>query len=520
MTLFRVWAPSADEVEIELMARRLAMRPAPGDWFEIDVPEAGHGTQYAYRLDGGEPLPDPRSRHQPRGVDGPSAVVDPATFAWTDHDWHGRDLATSVVYELHAGTFTPEGTFDAAIGKLPHLADLGVGHVEVMPVNAFPGDHGWGYDGTGLYAVHEPYGGPGAFARFVDAAHAHGLGVILDVVYNHLGPAGNHLDRFGPYFTSRYATPWGRAVNYDGAGSDEVREFVFGNALMWLRDYHVDGLRLDAVHAIVDTSAVPLLEELRERVGPDAILVAESDLNDPRILDHVDAQWSDDFHHALHVALTGERSGYYLDYDGLPDLATALRDVFVYARRHSAYRGRRHGRAAGDLPRTRFLGYLQNHDQVGNRALGERSAELMSESLLRIGAALVLLSPFVPLLFQGEEWGATTPFRYFTSHEDEDLAETVRTGRREEFAVFGWKPEDVPDPQDPATFEASKLDWSEPRREPHKGLLDWHRELIALRRQIPPGAPTDVGVDGRTITMRRGDLTVVCDLDAETVDVR
>jgi maltooligosyltrehalose trehalohydrolase len=525
-----VWAPLPARVELVLGEERIAMSRDDRGWWSADV-DAKPGDDYAFSLDGGDPLPDPRSICQPDGVHGRSRLIDVSSFEWGDREWAGADLARSVVYELHVGTFTPEGTFEAAAARLGHLVDLGVDIVEVLPVNTFSGDRGWGYDGVDLYAVHPAYGGPEAFARFVDQCHERGLGVVLDVVYNHLGPAGNYLDRFGPYFTDKYKTPWGGAVNYDDAGSDEVRRFAIDNALVWLRDFHVDGLRLDAVHAITDTRATHLLEQLAVEVaslpGPPRFLIAESDLNDPRVVRDrdqggygVDAQWSDDFHHALHVALTGERDGYYGDFTGLDDLATALVDVFVYAGRHSAYRDRTHGRPVGDLPRTRFLGYAQNHDQVGNRAQGERLSQLVSTGRLRIAAALVLLGPFVPLLFMGEEWGASTPFQYFTSHEDPELAEAVRRGRRAEFAAFGWDPAAVPDPQAVETFERSKLDWSELAESPHAELLRWHRDLIALRRELALGPePAAAEAHDQWLVMTRGPLRVEVDLDAETVAV-
>ena len=499
MSTLRVWAPEAATVEIEAGGQRQALVPLAGDWWEAELPDLAAGEDYAYVLDGGEPLPDPRSMHQPHGVHGPSRVVDPGSFDWHDADWHGVPLAGGVIYELHVGTFTPEGTLDAAIGKLDHLATLGVDFLELLPVTAFPGQHGWGYDGVALYAVHEAYGGPAALARFVDAAHVRGLGVILDVVYNHLGPSGNYLERYGPYFTQRHQTPWGPAVNYDDVGSAEVRRFVVENARMWLRDYHVDGLRLDAVHAIIDTSAVPILEQLAADVEwlcahlrRTMFLIAESDLNDPRMVRSreagghgMDAVWSDDFHHALHAVLTGERSGYYADFGELDHLATAFAEGYVYAGQHSAYRGRIHGRPPVLVPTYRFLGYLQDHDQVGNRARGERSAALMSQGRLRVGAALVLLAPFTPMLWMGEEWGASTPWQYFTDHDDPALADSVRRGRRAEFAAFGWKPSEVPDPQDPATFTRSKLNWAEVTETSHAELLEWHRKLLALRRAEP-----------------------------------
>jgi maltooligosyltrehalose trehalohydrolase len=522
-----VWAPFASSVLLAAQGARTPMTRGENGWWH--GPALPPDTGYGFVLDpdpepgpGGAALPDPRSPRQPDGIHGPSRTVDHAAFAWTDAAWSTPPLADAVLYELHVGTFTPEGTFDAAIPRLPHLVALGVTAVELLPVNAFPGTHGWGYDGVGLWAVHEPYGGPDGLKRLVDACHAAGLAVVLDVVYNHLGPAGNYLGRFGPYFTDRYRTPWGPAVNYDDAGSDEVRAFVVENALMWRRDYHVDGLRLDAVHAILDQSATHLLEELTARL--DCWVIAESDLNDPRVVTPrgprnglgCDAQWSDDFHHALHAALTGERDGYYADFGPLECVATALERAYVYDGRHSAYRDRRHGRPVVDLPATAFLGYLQNHDQVGNRALGERSSHLLSPGLLKVAAALVLTAPFVPLLFMGEEWGATTPWQYFTDHDDPSLADAVRKGRRAEFRAFGW--DDVPDPQDPATFHRSKLRWEEAVA--HADLLDWHRRLIALRRSTP--ALTDgrlaratADEDARTLVVERGDITVLANLAPE-----
>jgi maltooligosyltrehalose trehalohydrolase len=550
MTALRVWAPYARTVQADVDGERRDMTEGVGGWWELALPPNAHGSDYAFVLDGGEPLPDPRSSWQPRGVHGPSRVVDHTAFAWHDAAWHGRPLAGAVVYELHVGTFSPEGTFDGVVARLDHLVDLGVDFVELLPVNAFPGERGWGYDGVGLYAVQDAYGGPDGLKRLVDACHARGLGVLLDVVYNHLGPSGNYLGRFGPYFTERHRTPWGPAVNYDDAGSDEVRRFVVDNALAWLRDYHCDGLRLDAVHAIVDTSAVHILEELSAEVetlsaalGRTLVLVAESDLNDPRVVRPreaggygMDAQWSDDFHHALHAVLTGERDGYYADFGSLDDLAAALTGGYVYTGQHSDYRDRRHGRPYTGLSGHRLLAYLQDHDQVGNRALGERSSVLMSRGRLEIGAALVLTSPFTPMLWMGEEWGASTPWRYFTDHDDPQLADAVRTGRREEFAAFGWDPERVPDPQARETFDRSRLDWSELDSDDHAALLSWHRRLIELRRTTPTLADGDLASvqvgydeDARWLVARRGDIAVVVNLapseqrvpvDGPVLDVR
>ncbi|MBA2436847.1 MAG: malto-oligosyltrehalose trehalohydrolase [Acidimicrobiia bacterium] len=499
MTTFRVWAPRVERVEVDLGGRLVVLRDAGRGWFEAEVAEAGPGDDYAFRLDGSDPLPDPRSAHQPHGVIGPSRLVDHGASTWTDTRWRGFHLPSAVLYELHVGTFSPEGTFDGAVARLDHLVDLGITAVEVMPVAQFPGMRNWGYDGVDLYAPHHGYGGPEGLKRLVDACHARDLGVILDVVYNHLGPEGNHLERFGPYFTSFYSTPWGQAVNFDQAGSDEVRRFVIDNAIGWLRDYHIDGLRLDAVHAIVDTSATHVLEQLAVEVaelaataGRPLWLIAESDLNDPRVVrardcggHGIDAQWSDDFHHALHTALTGEEEGYYGDFGSLADLATALEQVWVYAGRWAPTRQRTHGRAPTGVPGWCFLGYMQNHDQVGNRAVGDRISASLSTARVKVGAALYLTAPFVPMVFQGEEWAASAPFQYFTSHEDPELGWLVRQGRRAEFAAFGWTPEQVPDPQDLSTFERSKPDWDEARQAPHEEVLDWYRTLIALRRSTP-----------------------------------
>lgn len=546
--LFEVWAPDAARVEAEVDGARHPMRPdedRPG-WWRCRA-GAGPGSRYGFRLDGGSLLPDPRSRRQPDGPDGPSAVVDHTAFPWTDGGWTGRALPGGVVYELHVGTFTPEGTFDAAAARLDRLAGLGVTHVEVMPVCPFPGRHGWGYEGVSLWAVHEPYGGPDGLKRFVDAAHGLGLAVLLDVVHNHLGPSGNHLPLFGPYFTDRHVTPWGSAVNLDGPGSDEVRAFLLGSALAWLRDYHLDGLRLDAVHALADSRALPFLEELSSAVdglsvslGRPLTLVAESDLNDPRTTAPreagglgLHAQWSDDFHHAVHCALTGERQGYYADFAAAPleAVARTLTRAWLHDGTYSTFRGRRHGRPLDvrSAPGHRFLGYLQTHDQVGNRATGDRLSALCSPGRLAAGAALVLTSPFTPMLFMGEEWGAATPWQFFTDHTDLELAHAVTRGRRREFAAHGWDEEAVPDPQDPATRERSCLDWSEPEREPHTGLLAWYRELLALRRTCPELADPDlsaVHVDhdelGDWLVVHRGRLRVAVNLSTQprTVPLR
>ncbi len=500
------------------------MQPRGNGWWTAPAPSAG--ADYALLLDGGPSVPDPRSPWQPFGVHGPSRAVDHAAFPWTDRHWQAPPLESAIVYELHVGTFTPEGTFEAAVRHIPHLRDLGITHVELMPVGEFPGDWNWGYDGVDIYAPHHAYGGPDGLKRLVDALHASGIAAILDVVYNHLGPLGNYLARFGPYFTSRFHTPWGDAVNLSESGCAQVRRFFVDNALMWLRDYHFDGLRLDAVHAMVDPSATHFLEELANSVeqlqretGRHLCLIAESDLNDPRLLRSaesggygLDAQWSDDFHHALHTLLTGESSGYYTDFGSIGQLAKAITNGYIYDGCYSRYRGRPHGRPLGSVSHSRLLGYLQSHDQVGNRAAGERISHLCSLDLVKIGAALVMTAPFIPMLFQGEEWGATTPFQYFTNHPDPDLGRAVSEGRQREFSDFGWPAADVPDPQDPETFLRSKLNWAEIAGAQHTELLDWYRALIAFRRQTPAlrSAPAEVSFDeaGRYLLMRRGDFVI------------
>jgi maltooligosyltrehalose trehalohydrolase len=533
MTRLRIWAPKAARVEVESGKERLWLQPAGGGFHEVEAPWLNPGRDYVLRLDDGAPLPDPRAERLPHGVHAAGQRVDHAQFAWRDAAWQPPPFASGVVYELHVGTFTPEGTFEAALRKLDHLAQLGVTHIELMPVHSFAGEHGWGYDAVGLFAPHEPYGGPTGFKSFVDACHSHGIAVLLDVVYNHLGPEGNYLPRFGPYFTDRYATPWGPAVNLDGPGSDEVRRFLLDNARMWLRDYHLDGLRLDAVHALFDRSALHFLEELQEETSALAlelrrtlVLVAESDLNDPRLVRAralggfgLAAQWSDDFHHALHAHLTQERQGYYEDFGRISDLAAALTRGFVYDGRYSRYRGRRHGRSTVGLAGHRFVAYVQNHDQIGNRAQGERTSQLLGVDHLRIAAALLLTAPFVPMLFQGEEWGAGTPFHYFTDFRDPALGRAVYEGRCREATRFGWKREDIPDPQDRETFLRSKLDWSEIRREPHASLLAWHRDLIGLRRAaeaLRDDRLEEVHVrfdeDKRWLLVERGPWSVVCNL--------
>ena len=494
----RVWAPNAPSVDLVVGNDRVRMDPEDGGWHRAPR-QLPPGIDYAFSLDGSDPLPDPRSPWQPFGIHGPSRTVDHDAYVWSDAGWRAPPLGSGAIYEMHVGTFTPPGTFEAAIGRLGEVAELGVTHIELMPVAEFSGRRGWGYDGVDLYAPHHCYGGPDGLKRLVDAAHEAGLAVILDAVYNHLGPAGNYLDRFGPYFTDRYTTPWGRAVNYDDRGSAEVRRFVIDNALMWLRDYHVDGLRLDAVHSIFDSSAIHILEELTREVhrlslalGRPLVVTVETDRNDPRLVRSgdaggygVDAAWNDDFHHALHSLLTGERDGYYADFGEMSQLADALEHGWVYRGDFSQGRELRHGREPTGVLGDRFIGFIQNHDQIGNRARGERIAHLVGARRARIAAAVAITAPFVPLLFQGEEWNASTPFPYFSDHEDPELAEAVRRGRREEFASFGWRPDEIPDPQDAATFGSAVLRWDERTDGDHAEMREWYRALLALRRSTP-----------------------------------
>jgi len=498
-TRFEVWAPRAETVAVRLEddGRRVPLTPEGDGVFSAIVPDVGPGADYFVVL-GERALPDPVSRHQPHGVHGPSRVVDPHAFRWTDAGWRGVGLVELVIYELHVGTFTAEGTFDAAAADLARLRDLGVTAIEIMPVAEFPGGRNWGYDGVHLYAPSSAYGGPEGLRRLVDAAHAAGLGVVLDVVYNHVGPEGNYLGAFGPYFTQRYRTPWGEAMNFDDADSDEVRDWVTENAAYWVREFHVDALRLDAVHAIYDASPEHILaaiaeaaHDAAEALGRHACVIAETDQNDARLVrPHerggygLDGQWSDDFHHAVHSALTGEREGYYVDFGGVEPIAKAVRDRFVFDGRRSPFRRRRHGAVATDVPREHFVVCVQNHDQIGNRALGERLTQLVSPPGQRLAAALLLLSPYVPLLFMGEEYGETNPFLYFVSHGDPDLVEAVRKGRREEFASFTWTGE-VPDPQAEETFRRSKLDRARLAEPAHQARLALYRDLLELRRTLP-----------------------------------
>jgi maltooligosyltrehalose trehalohydrolase len=526
-----VWAPSASSVEVVTVNARVEMRRVERGWWCAELSPELSRADYGFSVDGGAPLPDPRSPYQPHGVHRLSRPVDHSAFAWRHARWQPAPLSSAVIYELHIGTFTPAGTFDAAADRLDYLQDLGVTHVEVMPVAEFSGTRGWGYDGVDLYAPHHSYGGPDAMKRFVDAAHGRGLGVILDVVYNHLGPEGNYLAKFGPYFTDRYRTPWGDAVNLDGPDSDEVRQFFCDNALMWLRDYRVDGLRLDAVHAIFDASAIHFLEQLGAQVhrhaselGRNLVVIAESDLNLPRIVTprevggyELDAQWNDDFHHALHTILTGENAGYLADFGAIAQLAKTLTRGFVYDGVYSVSRRRTHGAPVVGLSADRFVAFIQNHDQVGNRAMGERLGHLVSIDHLKVAAALLMTAPFVPMLFQGEEWNASSPFQYFADHEDAELAEAVRKGRMAEFAPFVADAAEIPDPQARTTFERSRLDWDERERGAHREILEWYRQLIRLRRCAHDFQNGLLDLDAvsfdeeaRWMRVSRGESVVVC----------
>jgi len=552
---FAVWAPSATTVEITVSGQRHDLHrvtangaPAPvgspgaGWWStpELQLPDGD--VDYGYLIDGAGPFPDPRSLRQPRGVHELSRVYEPDLFVWSDQAWTGRPLAGAVIYELHIGTFTQGGTLDAAIAKLDHLVSLGVDFVELLPVNAFNGTHNWGYDGVLWYAVHELYGGPEGYQRFVDACHRAGLGVIQDVVYNHLGPSGNYLPQYGPYLRHDAANTWGSALNLDGPDSDEVRRYIIDNALMWLGDYHVDGLRLDAVHALIDTRALPILEELAIDVAAlsDAVqrpltLIAESDLNNPILITSreahglgLDAQWSDDFHHALHVALTGEVAGYYADFVGLDALAKTLTRGFFHDGTMSTFRGRHHGRPIDRLtmPTSRLVVYSQNHDQVGNRATGDRLSSTLDDGQLAIAAALTLLGPNTPMLFMGEEWAASTPWQFFTSHPEPELAEATARGRIAEFARMGWDASTVPDPQDPQTFLRSQLDWSQKDSGRHGRLLAFYRELARIRHERPDlrdpafgSVHVAVDSDAGLLTLTRASTTLIVNFSSEPAPV-
>ncbi|MEX2262989.1 MAG: malto-oligosyltrehalose trehalohydrolase [Bryobacteraceae bacterium] len=497
---FLIWAPFAASLEVRIVApaeKILSLERSHEGYHRVEAENVPADALYLYRFPDGTERPDPASRLQPQGVHGPSQIVD-SSFEWHDAHWTGLALPEYIFYELHVGTFTPEGTFDAVIPSLPYLKDLGITAIEIMPVAQFPGSRNWGYDGVYPFAVQSSYGGPGGLLRLVDACHRQGLAVVLDVVYNHLGPEGNYLSAFGPYFTDRYQTPWGPAINFDGPYSDEVRRYFIENALYWVTDFHIDALRLDAVHAIFDQSAYPFLKELPDAVHARANellrrihTVPESALNDVRLIQAPeaggygnDAQWNDDFHHSLRTLITEDRDGYYRDFGEFHQLAKAFREGFVHSGEYSPFRRRRHGNSSADIPSERFVVFCQNHDQVGNRMLGERLGASVPLAALKLAAGLVVLSPYLPLLFMGEEYAETAPFLYFVSHTDPGLVEAVRRGRKEEFAAHAWDGES-PDPQDEATFARSKLNRSLALRPPHRSVLAFYKELIRLRKSCP-----------------------------------
>lgn len=498
---FRIWAPKASSISLRVMgkSKEILMHSERNGYFTTFIKGLSPGARYFYLLNGNQQRPDPVSRSQPEGVHGPSEVIDPNAFRWEDQNWRGIPLEETIIYEIHTGTFTQEGTFEAIIPLIDYLKyELGVTAIELMPIAQFPGSRNWGYDGTYLYAPQNSYGGPKGLKRLINTCHEKGLAVILDVVYNHLGPEGNYLGDYGPYFTDRYKTPWGPAINFDGPESDEVRKFITDNALYWVTEYHIDGLRIDAIHGIFDFSAQHILYDIREavhqqakRLGRNIVVIAESDLNDVRVIDPpkrggygLDAQWNDDFHHCLHTLLTEERNGYYQDFGDFKQLVKALREGFVYTGQYSPYRKRRHGSSSKHLPPSKFVVFSQNHDQVGNRMKGDRLSTLVSFEALKLAAGIVLLSPNIPLLFMGEEYGEEAPFQYFVSHSDPELIEAVRKGRREEFAAFQWEGE-VPDPQDEATFLCSKIHLDLRHNEKHRILFEFYKTLIRLRKEIP-----------------------------------
>ncbi len=536
MHKFGVWAPRAEKMALKWRDQVLPMNgPNKSGWWTLVVEEAGCGDQYAFLIDD-DPTsyPDPRSLRQGDGVHGPSRLYNHEDFAWHDQLWRGAPKTGAVLYELHVGTFSEAGTFDGAIEHLDYLSELGITHIELMPVAEFAGERGWGYDGVALFATHEPYGGPDGLKRFVDACHARGLSVVLDVVYNHFGPVGNYANKFGPYLTSKHKTPWGDAVNLDEGGSDEVRRFFCDNAIMWLKDYHCDGLRFDAVHEYFDRSAVNFMEQLSTEVerlsstlGREFYLIAESDLNDPRVIRPreahgygMDSQWSDDFHHALFSLLyTKEKDqGYYRDFGKLSDLHKALKHAYVYDGQYSSYRKSKHGRLAEGLSAHHFVHFDQNHDQVGNRALGERLEQLCGIDAAKVAIGLVLAAPYMPMLFMGEEFAASTPFQYFADHEDEDMRKSVAEGRKRDFAQFGFG-DDVPNPEEVETFQRSKLNWSEVNEGKHAEMLAWTKALIKLRRctvALNDGSMQHLLVssdeDRRTLVMVRDEARIVANL--------
>ncbi len=541
---FNIWGPLAKKIQLKYEGQvRLMHGPDERGCWSLEVAEAECGLDYAFLIDDDPmPYPDPRSQWQPKGVHGASRLYDHKLFGWSDERWQGPPLSGAVIYELHIGTFSEEGTFDGAVSHLAHLVELGVTHLEVMPIADFAGNRGWGYDGVALFAVSGNYGGPDGFKRFVNACHAMNLAVILDVVYNHFGPVGNYTNKFGPYLTDKHRTPWGAAVNFDEGGSDKVRRFFCDNAEMWLRDYHVDGLRLDAVHEFIDRSAVSFMEQLSAEVdrlgatlGRKVVLIAESDLNDPKVVTPreaggygMDAQWSDDFHHALFTLLHPGNPGlgYYGDFGSMESLAKALKRVFVYDGAYSRYRRHSHGRPVEGLSAQHFVCFIQNHDQVGNRAQGERLEQLAGMDAAKVALGLTLTAPFVPMLFMGEEFASSSPFLYFAYHDDEDMAKLVSAGRKHDFAAFGFLEEEIPDPGDLLTFELSRLKWSEVREGKHAEMLKWTRQLIELRRTtnaLNDGdlnhVEVEIDADRRWLTMRRGVVRTLLNIGGEAVQI-
>ncbi|MFO7967057.1 MAG: malto-oligosyltrehalose trehalohydrolase [Archaeoglobaceae archaeon] len=515
-TRFTVWAPFIEYLGVNIEGQKIPMEKDGKGYWTV-MAEAPPDTLYTFALDGKMDRPDPASHYQPHGVHQPSQVID-HNFEWDDRDWKGIPLNEMIIYELHTGTFTPQGDFQSIISRLDDLIHLGVNTIELMPVTQFPGERNWGYDGAYLFAVQNSYGGPQGLKTLVNACHQRGMAVILDVVYNHLGPEGNYLRDFAPYFTDRYKTPWGDAINFDGPYSDEVRNFFIENALYWFEQFHVDALRLDAIHGIYDLSPRPFLEELAQSVdelskemGKKFYLIAESDLNDVKVIRPrevgygIHAQWNDDFHHSLHALLTGERQGYYQDFGTVEHLAKALREGFVYSWQYSKYRKRRHGSSSQDRPAHQFVVFSQNHDQVGNRLLGDRLSTLLPFEALKLVAGAVILSPNVPLLFMGEEYGEESPFLYFISHTDPELVQAVREGRREEFSAFDWG-EELPDPYSEETFSKCKLRWDKREEGRHKTLYDFYKELIKLRKQIP--ALYHLSKEDMEV---RGEGTIICE---------
>lgn len=554
-TRFRVWAPLAERLEVKIIGdtpRRVEMQRGARDIYEAIVPGASAGADYLYVINDEKERPDPVSRWQPRGVHGPSRVVDPEEFTWSDHAWKGLALKDYLIYELHTGTFTQEGTFDGAREKLGHLKSLGVTAVELMPVAQFPGGRNWGYDGAYLYAPQSTYGGPSGLKRLIDACHAEGLAVVMDVVYNHLGPEGNYLGDYAPVYSENYKTPWGAALNFDGEQSDGVRRFFIDNALYWLTEYHVDALRLDAIHRIIDIGPRHLLEELGEefqrqarRLGRMAWTIAESDLNDVRVIRPkgacgygLDAQWTDDFHHALHAVVTGTRRGYFADFGTVADLAKAVTEGFVYDGRLSPFRRKSHGNSSVERPGEQFVVFIQNHDQIANAYWGDRLASLVSLEQQKVAAAILLCAPNVPMLFMGQEWGELAPFLYFTSHTDAALGQAVREGRKAEYASYAREAGETisalggfADPQSVETFEHSKLSWPCLENEPHAQIFRFYQDLISIRKQTPAlsdcakeRAKLSFDEERRSVVLLRGageegGALLVCNLSDKAQDI-